>query len=191
MKAYTVTGVFCLGVIVFAFLGQVFNEHWPTPFLWAFPVLPLFLSFLLWAIIYAGIRWKRTRWRAWIPLLMLIVTFLLIPQVVEFYQYINFHYHLSAREQVIALLEKTEGSLQDELFILPEDLQATSKGGKVWVLQKLPTLQVFFWTDPGLLDACGGFVYSEDGNPITSLQMNAETIKLVRYDQHWYWVGTS
>jgi hypothetical protein len=187
-----------IGLILARVLNDVLLEAL-TIFLW--PLLLLALAGLtIVGIIWAIVFWRRCakqgifqqgRWRRSLPLvvqLAAVVVVLVVP-FEQFWLSLNFHQHLQARQQVVALVQSNQLPPQlNNISTVPPAYRETTIQGEIQTLRSSKGLYVLFFTARGLGGA-EGFLYSENGQPpAKNLVSGYQVVEQRPIDRNWYYV---
>jgi len=115
-----------------------------------------FFVVLSWTLIYAFLKFKTERHKAYIPLAINIVVGFLIylfpiqSLVVD----IDFYLKLKDREKFVSMVKLNElKNIKNGVVELPKEKKRLSKGGNIIIEQKNDTIKIFFYTFEGILDS--------------------------------------
>jgi hypothetical protein len=187
-----------IGLILARFLNHVLLEAL-TIFLWPLLLLSL-LALMIVGVIWAIVFWWRCgkqgifqqgRWRRSLPLIVqlgAVVVTLVVP-FEQFWLSLNFHQHLQARQQVVALVQSNQLPFKlNNISTVPPAYRETTIKGEIQTLRSSKGLYVLFFTSRGFGGA-EGFLYSENGQPpAKDLASGYQVVEQRPIDGNWYYV---
>ncbi|MBS4538860.1 hypothetical protein GOQ27_10315 [Clostridium sp. D2Q-11] len=164
-----------------------------------FPIIELgvgviFLVISILSIIYFGLKAHKLKYKAFIPLGINLVTFIIVLTIpfTGIMLYFDFKLNIDEREEIVSMVKSGELKANvyhnDSLIKLPEEYEHLSKGGGEIVVERdKGRLKVFFYTYRGVLDNFSGFAYISDNSELSSDHFNGDFKEIKKKKEHWYW----
>lgn len=169
-----------------------------TPFLIFIPLIIVLISvvgFLIHSFWIASKNVKRLKSKAFIPLLIIIVTILVnifFPFTDASLQ-LNFLLNVNARNEVVNLIQTEElkpEKFNNLLIMLPLKYRRLSKGGGEVFIEHFEDHDAYvFFTFRGVLDNFSGFVYDPDEYAIAELE--TRYVQVLELRDSWYYCASN
>lgn len=150
-----------------------------------------FFVVLGWALIYAVLKFKTDRHKAYIPLAINIIIgfFIYLFPIQNLVVNVDFYSKLEDREKFVSMVKSHELINMKNGFVkLPQKEKHLSKGGDIIVEEKNDTIKIFFYTFRGILDSYSGFIYCSDDTEPSKNTFGGDITQIKKMKDHWFWV---
>ncbi len=147
--------------------------------------------FLIYSIVYAVRNTKELKLKAYVPLIIVVLS-ILLPLFFPFTEAalnLDFNLNFNARNEVVQLMKtgalKPEGN-NENLIVLPEKFKKLSKGGGEVAIERIEGHDIyFFFTFRGVLDHYSDFAYDSDEN--AQKELGKGYFEVIKLSDAWYY----
>ncbi len=145
----------------------------------------------LFSIIHFFRKFKLSKIKASIPVLIQLVTMLMILFIpfTNIVMNMDFRQNYEQRLEVVSLIES--GKLNDTddngLITLPKKYHHLSRGGEVLIARTDSDIEILFYTFRGVLDRFSGFLYTTKN---MDLESRDDLKQIQNIKDHWYWISS-